>query len=133
MKRIAMGTMALPALAIALVLSATASFAAPTDAQKCEAAKLGAQAKLAKCRLKADAKYAKKLDAAKRAAGYAKCADRLANDYTAIEGAYGGACPTSGDDDAVDAFLQGCTEKARDWTAGGLSDPLVFERLSASG
>jgi hypothetical protein len=130
MNRITIFTM--PALLIALAASVTPSPAA-SDAQKCEAKKEGAQATFAKCRLKADAAYAKKLDAAKLADKHNQCDSQLGDAYAKAESKYGGECPTTGDESAVDAYLQACTDKARDWTTGALKSPLVFERFPASG
>jgi hypothetical protein len=120
-------------LAAASLALTTGAAHALTDAQKCESVKHGAVAKYAQCRLKADATYAKTLDAPKRTAAYDLCAQKLALAYAKVEAAYGGSCPVAGDQTAVEAFVEDCTAKARDWTAGGLSAPLVFTRFPVTG
>jgi hypothetical protein len=127
----AIRTIALAAALVAALVSVAR--AAPSAAQKCESAKDGAEGKFARCRLKADSRYAKTLNAAKRAAAYMKCETNLARAYTKAEAKYPGSCPTTGDESSVEAFLQACTDKASSWTAGSLASTLVFERFAASG
>jgi hypothetical protein len=119
--------------AAAVVALAAAGHAAPTPEQSCAAAKLTAESKLAQCRLKADATWAKNGDVAKRTAAYAKCGQKLVTAYTVAETKYAGACPTTLDATPIQSFLGECTELARDWTAGDLPTPPVFERFAASG
>lgn len=97
------------AISLTLSLIATSAYAAPTDAQKCESAKLGAASKFSACRMKADSVFAKSAqgptEQAKRNATYAKCDDSLVKAYGIAESKYGASCPTIGDVQKVRGFL----------------------------
>lgn len=112
---------------------ASAALAAPSAAQLCAAAKQRASAQLAQCRLKADATFASRGDATKRDAAHVKCSAKLALAFAKADDQYGAACPSSGDASAVERYLIASTEKAREWSAGRLAAPFVFERTLASG
>lgn len=96
----------------ALLLSAAVSIlgsgkaeAAPTDAQKCAAAKMLAAAKYAACRLGAD----KKAELKNEPADYTKCDARQQTAWTKAETKYGAQCPTSGDQTSVRSAVSAVT------------------------
>ena len=73
-------------LALALIVAATAvvpatAHTAPTPAQRCEGDVELASAKFAQCRLTAEARYSKSLDADKRTAAVARCSDKLQQSF----------------------------------------------------
>lgn len=86
------GTTLLVASAL-VVAGIGAAHAAPSDAQKCAAAKMLATAKYAKCRLGAD----KKAETSGDAPDYTKCNEKHLAAWTKAETKYPGQCPTSGD------------------------------------
>jgi hypothetical protein len=103
------------------ILLPSVTHARPTPTQVCESAKLKAQAAFAKCRLTADAAYAKAPDVAKRDAAYAKCESQLADAFTKAEAKAakaGATCPRTGDVTFVNDLLQSCTTTARNSAAG---------------
>jgi hypothetical protein len=120
-------------LAAAMLGAATHAGAGASGAQLCEAAKDGALASFAQCRLKADASFAKTGDAAKRTSTYARCADKLDKAYAGADGKYGGACKTSGDVAQAQSFAETMTARLRDWDAGVPGASLGVARLPDSG
>jgi hypothetical protein len=82
-----------------------AASASATDADKCASAKIKAAAKYAACRLAADAKAKSSGDAA----DYTKCNDGQSSSWSKIEGKYTTACPTSGDQSAIQADVSAAT------------------------
>lgn len=86
--------------ALATIGLTSRATAAPTPAQKCQAAKNAAAGKYGACRQTAEAKYATSLDGAKRTADLVKCQAKLQKAWTAAEdkaATQGGVCPSTGD------------------------------------
>jgi len=90
----------------------------PTSAQKCEADVELASAKYAQCRLNAESKYSKALDAAKRTAALTKCTEKLTTAFTKANGKYGVSCAVTEPSSAFDAYLTQCTDDAAAAAAG---------------
>lgn len=88
-----------------------------TDAEKCQAGKLKEASKYAACRLKAEAKAVR----TGTAPDYATCDERFASKWAKVEDKARGACPSSGDQAAMQAFL---TQQAADVTAAIAGAPL---------
>lgn len=97
-------------LILALMGVPPEAHAAPTAQQLCESAIDLASAKFAQCRLIAESKYAKTLDAAKRTAALAKCSTNLGAAFSKATGKYGAACAAIEPSSAFDAHLQQCTD-----------------------
>lgn len=108
------------AVAVALLLAGTALAATP--AQDCASRKNKEAGKYVQCREKAQAKFVLKSDPAVLAIALQKCADKLAGNWTKIESAAGGACPTQGGLPAVVQFLDTTSADVATALAGG---PLV--------
>jgi hypothetical protein len=94
------------------------AYAAPTPQQLCESAIDLASAKFAQCRLNAESKYAKTLDAAKRTAALAKCSTSLGTAFTKATGKYGAACAATEPSSAFDTYLQQCSDDTAAAAAG---------------
>jgi hypothetical protein len=103
----------------ALLLSLTALPAlAVSPADKCEAAKLKTAGKLQLCQAKALARAISR----GTSADTARCDGHFAADWQTAETAAGGACPSSGDRAAVQAFV---TQQAGDLSAALAGGPLL--------
>ncbi|MEB2283571.1 MAG: hypothetical protein B6D46_14985 [Polyangiaceae bacterium UTPRO1] len=89
----------------AVLLAAAAVAAAPTPAQKCQAGKNGTAGEYGYCRQKAEGKFAQTGNTAKYAAALAKCQAKYAKKWVALETKAGGACPTTGDQTAVQSSV----------------------------
>lgn len=77
-----------------LACTASAAHAAPTNQQLCESATELASAKFAQCRLTAESRFSKDLDATRRATALGRCADKLQQSYVRATARYGAACTT---------------------------------------
>ncbi len=97
-------------LALVLAVGATsAAAAAPTPAQRCAADVELASAKYAQCRLVAESRFSKDLDATRRTAALARCSDKLQQSFERATLRYGAACtsePVSG----FDQYLAQCSD-----------------------
>jgi len=114
--------------AAALVaVAATASWAAPTPSQKCEAGKNEAAGKYVACLAKAEKTFVTTADVGKYNAAVGKCGEKLVAAYQKLEAP--GACPTTGDQPSVAGFLDSCVAGiAASVTMGGTTaglDPLT--------
>lgn len=89
------------ALSAVLTLIAASSASAVNVPDKCEAGKNSAAGKYAACRQAAEAKAIK----TGLPADFSKCDSTLADKWSKLEDAAGGACPTNGDDDDVKSFV----------------------------
>ena len=79
-------------LILALMGLAPEAHAAATAQQSCEAAMELASGKYAQCRLVAESKFSKTLDAAKRTAALTKCSTKLGDAFAKATAKYGGDC-----------------------------------------
>jgi len=103
---------------IALMSVIPAAHAAPTPQQLCESALDMASAKYAQCRLNAESKYAKTLDAAKRTSTLAKCSTSLGNAFSKATLKYGVACAATEPSSAFEAYLTQCSDDTAAAAAG---------------
>lgn len=106
-------------VATVATLVPTFSLAAPTAAQKCEAAVETATAKFAECRLNAEAKFSRDGDVAKRTASLERCSSRLSSAFVKAAAVYGTACPATRPVGEFDAFLSQCTVQVESAAGGG--------------
>ena len=100
--------------ALALGLTAAAAYAV-SPADGCEAAKLKIAGKYDFCRFKAEAKAAK----TGTPADFSKCDLLYAAKWTQVENAALGACPTNGDQTAVQSFIAEHTDALGAALGGG--------------
>lgn len=77
-----------------------------------------ASAKYAQCRLDAESKHSKTLDAAKRASALARCSSRLGTAFAKATFKYGAACVASAPSSAFDAYLTQCSDDVAAAAAG---------------
>jgi len=117
---------------IALMGFAPAAHAAPTPAQQCEAAMELASAKYAQCRLNAESKYSKTLDAAKRTAALTKCSTNLGTAFSKATGKYGVACAATEPSSAFNAYLTQCSDDAAAAAAGAALPDYAGELASCN-
>lgn len=112
----------------------TSVSAAPTDAQRCEAAIEKAAGVLLDCRLKAESLFAKSGDAGKRAAAVAKCEAKLSTAIATASARYGaGDCP-SAPESAYARYLERCSDDAVRAARGGALPPVCGDGVvDASG
>ncbi len=103
---------------IALLGFVPAVHAAPTPQLLCESALELAAAKYAQCRLNAESKYAKTLDAAKRTSTLAKCSTSLGNAFSKATLKYGVACAATEPSSAFEAYLTQCSDDTAAAAAG---------------
>jgi len=119
-------------LGAALLLGGrVAVLAAPTDAQRCEAAKLKAAGSFALCRTKAGAKFAKTGDAGKLFQSLAMCSDKITVAYSNAESKWPSSCPTDGDALQIQAQIIDDTNDLEIHTSGLPLEP--HPCLSATG
>ncbi|MBY0279421.1 DUF1566 domain-containing protein [Candidatus Binatia bacterium] len=116
---------------IALMGFAPAVHAA-TPQQLCESAMELASAKYAQCRLNAESKYSKTLDAAKRTAAYAKCSANLGTAFSKATAKYGVACAATEPSSAFDDYLEQCSDDASAAAAGAALPDYVGELASCN-
>jgi Protein of unknown function (DUF1566) len=110
----------LAALAAVALTSASPSAASPTVA--CQAAKIKAASKYGGCRQQADATFALNLDATKYAAAVAKCLTKFQTLWPKLEAkavAQGAACPSMGDQAAVQGAVDDHTSNVATALGGG--------------
>ncbi|HYD49137.1 MAG TPA: hypothetical protein VEB21_12350 [Terriglobales bacterium] len=101
--------MKLQAFAMMILLGVGSSaMAATSPADQCQAAKTKANGDYVDCRQTAEAKFLKTGDQAKLEAAVNKCGAKLATAYTKAETKAGGACPTTGDAETVQALATQC-------------------------
>ena len=105
-------------LILALMGFAPEAQAAATAQQSCESAMELASAKYAQCRLTAESKYSKSLDATKRTAALTKCSTKLGDAFAKATGKYGASCAATEPSSAFDAYLQQCSDDTADAAAG---------------
>lgn len=108
-------------LAVAVGMPAAAA-AAPTAEQRWEADVELASAKFAQCRLTAESRFSKDLDATRRATARARCADKLQQSYARASTRYGSACttvPVAG----FEQYLEQCSDDVAAASAAGGSLP----------
>ncbi|MFN8604293.1 MAG: DUF1566 domain-containing protein [Candidatus Binatia bacterium] len=105
-------------LILALMGLAPEAHAAATAQQSCEAAMELASGKYAQCRLVAESKFSKTLDAAKRTAALTKCSTNLGGAFAKATTKYGVSCAASEPSSAFDAYLQQCTDDTAAAAAG---------------
>jgi hypothetical protein len=108
--------------AAAMLLVAGAAAAAVTPADKCESAKNKEAGKYAYCRQKAEAKYATTGDGAARTTALQKCLDKYNAKWPGLEQkavAAGGACPSTGDQSAIQGAADTYTTNVATALAGG--------------
>lgn len=112
-----MRKLTLKALLLVAVVAPSIAQAAPTPAQRCEADVELASAKFAQCRLTAEAKYSKSLDADKRTAALARCSEKLQQSFAKAVVRYGLNC-TGVPVGKFDAYLKQCSDDAAAAAAG---------------
>jgi len=109
------------AAAAATLLLAGAALAA-TPAQNCRSNKNKEAGKYAGCRQKAEAKFLQTGDYGVRAAALARCAESFAVRWPQIEDQAGGTCPSTGDEIAIQQYL--------DTATGNVAAALLGEMLA---
>lgn len=108
-----------------LFLAAASAWAASTPAELCQSGKNKAAGKLASCREKAFAAFARSGDAAERDRDLSRCASRYGAAWQKLEAkaiAAESSCPSVGDQGAVQTFIEDYTGHVAAGLAGG---PLV--------
>ena len=105
------------AAAAALLLAGTALAATP--AQNCQSNKNKEAGKYVTCRQKAEAKFASTGNEAARTLALQKCADKYGLRWPAIESRAGGVCPSTGDQTAIQQYLDTATTKVAAALGGG--------------
>jgi hypothetical protein len=108
-----------------LVLNVDAVRGGPSDAQKCEAAKLQAGGSYALCRLVAEGRFVKTGDAGKLSEARGKCDDKLVVAYSNAEAKWSPFCPTLGDVSAIQAQILDDVYDVEIDVAGLPSEPAV--------
>lgn len=109
--------------AVLVVLVAGPASAATTPAQKCGSGKNQEAGKYAACRQKAEAAFAIKGDSGARAAALERCQAKYGRKWTSLEAKAAGACPSVGDQAAIQAAIDVHTDDVASALAGGtLSD-----------
>ena len=112
----------IPLLLAFAVGAPTPAIAAPTAEQRCEADVELATAKFAQCRLTAESRFSRDLDATRRATALARCADKLQQSYVRAAARYGTACttvPAAG----FEQYLAQCSDDVAAASAAGGSLP----------
>ena len=94
-------------LGLGLALGFSTSVWAMHPQIKCVADKLKVTGKLGFCLLKAESKGLKKDEPP----DYGKCVDKFQSKWPVIEGKAGGACPTNGDQDAMESEVANHVER----------------------
>lgn len=95
---------------------------AVTPAEKCETSKNKEAGKYAYCRQKAEAKFATTGDGAARTTALQKCLDKYSAKWPGLEDkavAAGGACPSTGDQTAIQQLLDETTDDVASRLGGG--------------
>lgn len=99
-----------PILLIPLLILVPAARAAPTRAQLCEAALELAAARYARCRLLAEQRYSKSLDAERRTTALTRCSRNLAEAFARATAKYGADCAATEPSSAFEEYLMQCTD-----------------------
>jgi hypothetical protein len=102
----------------ALALAVTVA-AAATPAQRCEAGKHKAVGKYAECRSKAEAAFALSGDLTPLAVAFERCRVTLAKAWTKLETQAAGACPSTGDQVAIQERVASDTSVVATGLTGG--------------
>lgn len=111
-----------PVLLSLLLLIPLSARAATTPAQSCQSGKNKEIAKYASCRQQAEARFAVKPDAAARTAALQKCLDKYAAKWPVLESKAadkGGACPSAGDQSALQSAADDYTTNVATALGGG--------------
>ena len=109
---------------------------AATPAQNCQSAKNKAVGKYSGCRQKAEAKFATSLDGAKRTADLVKCEAKYQGTWPGLEAkavAQGGACPSVGDQSAIQGAVDQHTGNIATALAGGVLQDCSADLLTCQG
>jgi hypothetical protein len=120
--------------ALALLLAGTAL--AITPAQKCESGKNKEAGKYGYCRQKADSKYASTGDAAARTTAFQKCLTKYDLKWPGLETKAvlaGGACPSVGDQAAIQQYLATATTNVATALGGGVLPDCDGDLLACQG
>jgi hypothetical protein len=126
-------TMTRIAFAASLALTLAVTSLAATPEQACQSTKNKLAGAYDQCRQKVEAKYATTGDAAGRALALQKCLDKYNLKWSAAEAkavAAGSACPSTGDQTAIQAMTDSHTTNIAAGLAGGA---LVLNRFQATG
>lgn len=107
------------ALAVLMIGLADPTSAA-NDTERCEWVKKKSAGKYARCRLLAEAGFAKAGDLGELQDRLARCGAKLLRAYSKAETRHGAACPTTGDGEAVHEFLRATTSEIAAFLAGDL-------------
>lgn len=97
-------TIGIGAVAATMAFAAISIGHAADPAVTCEAAKLKEAGKYANCRMKADSKAAKKNEAP----DYTRCESKFSDKWGKAEAKAAGACPSNGDETAVESAVTAC-------------------------
>ena len=109
---------------------------AATPARNCQAGKNIAVGEYAGCRQKAEAKFATTLDGGKRTAELAKCATKYRSKWPALEAkaaSKGSACPSVGDQAAIQGLVDQHTGNIGTALGGGVLQDCSAELLTCEG
>lgn len=109
------------------------AIAAPSPAQLCEAAVELATAKFAQCRLTAESRYAKSLDAAKRLDALAKCSANLAKAHDKATAKYGVDCAVTEPPAEFAAYLAQCSDDVAAAAAGAALPAYASDLAACTG
>lgn len=116
------GSAGVLSLLVTTLAFASAAQAAVTPGQKCEAGKNDAAGKYASCAAKAEKGFVTGGDAMKYAAALAKCDDKYGSSWGKLEQKAvdaGSACPSTGDEAAIQDFVDACTQAVAEAVGGG--------------
>jgi hypothetical protein len=103
------------AMAAMFSFTITSTTQAADPAVKCESGKLKEAGKYASCRMKADSKAVKKGEMP----DYTKCESKFSDKWSKTESKADGACPSNGDEEAVEAAITTCMGDVATGIAGG--------------
>ena len=106
------------AAAATLLLAGAALAVTPAD--KCESDKHKEAGKYAECRQKAEAKFALTADGAARTRAFQNCADEYGEKWPPIEKKASGTCPSTGDQTAIQQYLDTASTDVAAALAGGI-------------
>jgi hypothetical protein len=117
---------------VALLALAAPAWAAPTPAQLCESAIELASAKYAQCRLNAESRFSKSLDAGKRTDTLARCSQNLTIAFARANYKYGVNCAVTESSSAFDEYLTQCSDDATAAAAGAALPDYVGDLASCN-
>lgn len=118
---------------VALAVLGASIAQAATPAEICESGKNKEAGKYSYCRQKAEAKYATTGDAGARAAAQQKCLDKYNAKWPVIESKAGGACPSTGDQAAIQGAADEYTDNIATALAGGTLPDCAGDLLACQG